>query len=78
MEKVAKIEKIDGRGRENVIVSGTLAELTEYFSYTLLTGYAYNRKINKHPKTFKSLITNLDKAYAEICRGGIPHSVRLV
>ena len=76
MEKTATIIKTDKNGRETV-VEGTLAELVEYFSYTLLTGNMYNKKISKTPKTFKSLLTSLDKAYNEISRGGISSSVRV-
>ena len=42
----------------------TIAELIEYYSYTLEKGASWahekgNRKINKNPKSIKSLITNL-------------------
>lgn len=43
-------------------VSGTLEELTEYFSYTLEIGHSYNSKINLHPKTIRGLISAVQKA----------------
>ena len=45
--------------------TGTVEELTKYFSYTLEIGNSWNRKINRHPKTIKSLLTNLQNSYAE-------------
>ena len=48
-------------------VTGTIPELIEYFSYTLLKGHSWenepgNKKINMAPKTAASLITNLNRA----------------
>ena len=45
----------------------TLEEFIEYFSYTLECGAAYqhekgNKKIDRNPKTFKSLLKNLNNA----------------
>ena len=42
--------------------SGTVEELTKYFSYTLLCGHSYNPRINQHPTTIKSLISNINKS----------------
>lgn len=47
--------------------SGTLSELIECFSYTLECGASYqyergNKKINRNPKSIKSLISNLNNA----------------
>lgn len=47
--------------------TGTLAELIEKFSYTLLKGHSWEhqrgcKKINTQPKTIRSLITNLNNA----------------
>jgi len=50
-------------------ISGTVEELTSYFSYTLLVGHSYNSKISKNPRTAKSLVSNLNKAVAEKMRG---------
>ena len=44
-------------------VSGTLEELISYFSYTLEIGHSYKRSINRNPKTIKSFISNLNKAF---------------
>ena len=48
-------------------VSGTLEELIEYFRYTLECGRSWerergNKKISLHPRTIKSLVTNLNNA----------------
>lgn len=77
--KVAKIEISRIRlGRPNF--STTLGFLTldclkDYFSYTLETGRSYNnekgaKKVspNEKIKTFKSLLSNLDKAAFNSCR----------
>lgn len=45
--------------------TGTVEELTETFSYTLLSGNSYNPKINRFPKTIKALINNLNKSVDE-------------
>jgi hypothetical protein len=59
-ERIYKIKK-HRKGRES-IVEGTLEYLTQYFSYTLEVGHSYNPKIDRHPKTIKSLMTNLRKS----------------
>lgn len=46
---------------------GTVAELVQYYSYTLECGASWqyekgNKKINRTPKTIKSLVTNLYNA----------------
>jgi hypothetical protein len=46
-------------------ITGTLAYLIQYFSYTLEVGASYNHKINRQPKTIKSFISNLEKALDE-------------
>lgn len=48
-------------------VTGTLEELTEYFRYTLECGRSWerergNKKISLHPRTIRSLVTNLNNA----------------
>ena len=55
--------------------TGTIAELTQYFSYTLECGRSWqyergNKKINTQPKTIKSLITNLNNASNNSARNG--------
>ena len=47
--------------------TGTLDELINKFSYTLLKGHSWehergNKKINTQPKTIRSLVTNLNNA----------------
>ena len=54
----------NGRERSK---SGTLAELIEYYGYTLETGKSYehergNSKINLNPKSIESLVQNLNNA----------------
>lgn len=52
------------RGRYT-IVKGTLEALINYFGYTLDCGHSWNDRINLRPKTYKSLISNLNKSYHE-------------
>lgn len=47
------------------VVKGTITALTKYFGYTLDCGHSWNQKINTKPKTYKSLISNLNKSYQE-------------
>jgi hypothetical protein len=42
--------------------TGTLAELTEYYGYTLVCGNSYNSKIALKPRTVKSLVSNLNRS----------------
>ena len=55
------------RGYREHEYTGTLAELIDKFSYTLLKGHSWehergNKKINMQPKTVRSLVTNLNNA----------------
>ena len=55
--------------------TGTLPELIDKFSYTLLKGHGWenqrgNRKINMQPKTIRSLVTNLNNAEDNAARNG--------
>lgn len=59
-------------------ITGTLEELIQYFSYTLECGKSWerergNKKINVHPKTIKSLVTNLNNAKANSAANGCPN-----
>lgn len=45
--------------------TGTLEQLTQAFSYTLLCGNSWNPKINRHPKTINGLINAINKSYQE-------------
>jgi hypothetical protein len=61
-------------GRERT-KSGTLAELIEYYGYTLETGKSYehergNRKINLNPKSIESLVQNLNNAKSNAAANG--------
>jgi hypothetical protein len=64
MDKQEKTYKIQLLGRRNQIYEGTLEELKKKFSYTFEIGYSWNKKINTNPKTIKSFISNLQKAYS--------------
>ena len=55
--------------------TGTLDELIEYYSYTLEVGASWqnergNKKINRHPATIRSLLTNLSNAKNNAARNG--------
>lgn len=47
------------------LVKGTIERLTDYFSYTLLSGHSWNSKINQHPTTLKGLVNALNASYKE-------------
>lgn len=54
------------------IYEGTLDELREMFSYTLEKGRSWqhergNKKINLHPASIRSLVTNLNNAVSNSC-----------
>lgn len=78
--KVAKIkiERISlGRDRPDIITDFHTVDYfkTDYFGYTLETGRDYSnergaKKVspNEKIKTFKSLVSNLDKASSNSCR----------
>ena len=64
--KETYIPLFGGREREKTI-TGTLEELVERYSYTLECGACYQnekgrKKINRHPATIKSFLTNLYNA----------------
>lgn len=79
MKKLYTIKEIysplfGGKYREKVI-TGTLEELISRYSYTLETGACYQnekgrKKINRHPATIKSFITNLNNAKNNAARNG--------
>jgi len=66
-KKIYTLEKtrmfFGSRPTETKEVTGTLEELTEYFSYTLLVGHSYKSSIPEHPKTIKSLVSALNRAF---------------
>lgn len=45
--------------------TGTIESLVKDFSYTLECGNSWNPKINRNPKTAKSLVSALNKSVAE-------------
>lgn len=59
------------RGKYRAI-KGTLEQLTKYFKYTLEVGNSYDEKISTEPKTFRSLMSNLDKSFRIKCGGYDP------
>lgn len=56
------------RGKEST-QTGTLAELTEYYGHTLMSGNSYNPKINRTPTTAKGLVNALNKSVDELQSG---------
>jgi hypothetical protein len=65
MIKTIKKFTIIKNNNENNEIIGILEELIEYFNYTLECGKSWeheknNHKINKNPKTIKSLINNIN------------------
>ena len=51
-------------------ITGTLEELTDYFSYTLLVGHSHKASIPEKPKTIKSLVSAINRSY-DIKNGGM-------
>ena len=68
MAKVKKFQITQTNSRGSVTsYEGTVAELTQMFSYSLDCGKSWehekgNKKINTQPKTIKSLVTNIENA----------------
>ena len=56
--KIYTVKKTSQRGAVYTY-KGTVTELTEEFSGTLKSGSYQNPRINRNPKTFKSLLNNL-------------------
>lgn len=51
------------------VYKGTIDEfINNVFGYTLEVGNSWNKKVNRYPKTIKSLISNLNKAAEASCR----------
>ena len=64
MGKVYFVKKYH-RGKY-IVIKGTMEGfIHRYFGYTLECGHSWNSKINPEPKTYKSLISNLNKSYHE-------------
>lgn len=63
--------------RDDKHVTDTLENLISYFGYTLEVGQSWqyekgNKKINRNPKTIKSLVTNLNNAKTNAAANGDP------
>lgn len=56
-------------------ISGTLDELKEHFSYKLLCGSEYSKKIPRDPKTIRSLVNALN-ASADVCRTSYSYTLK--
>ncbi len=67
MAKAAKYYYVKKYHRDHfTIVKGTIDQLVNnYFGYTLECGASWNNRINSKPRTYKSLISNLNKSYRE-------------
>ena len=66
---------IQNRRNRQTEFTGTIEELTQRFSYTLLKGHSWenergNKKINMHPNTIRSLVTNLNNAESNAAANG--------
>ena len=62
------------RGQQTEI-SKTLPEFIQYFAYTLEVGQSWqhekgNKKINRQPKTIKSLVSNINNAVNNAAANG--------
>ena len=57
---------VKSKNNSETSVTGTLDYLKDYFSYTIECGVSWNSKINRNPKTIKSLMTTLEKSYDEV------------
>lgn len=79
MAKVYTIKEVydslfGNRHREKLI-TGTLEELIQRYSYTLEVGACYQnekgrKKINKQPKNIRSFLTNLENAQNNAAQNG--------
>jgi hypothetical protein len=63
--------------RDDKVVTDNLENLISYFGYTLEVGQSWqhekgNKKINRNPKTAKSLVTNLNNAKTNSAANGCP------
>ena len=57
------------RPSRTTIWAGTIDDLVnDVFGYTLECGNSWNHKVNRYPKSAKSLVTNLNKAAEASCR----------
>ena len=56
--------RLRGENPDPKSYTGTLAELTETFSYTLKCGNSWDGRVSRQPKTIASLVSNLNRAAA--------------
>lgn len=80
-EKIYTVKKTkSGMSRSSeTLFEGTLQRLkTNVFGYTLECGASWNRKINRDPKSIKSLITMVNRSYNEIEGGYTQSYIELV
>lgn len=75
MAKTYTITATRHRTGSGITLSGTVAELVQSCSYTLEVGASWerekgNKKINRNPKTIKSLISNLNNAKSNAAANG--------
>lgn len=81
LDKTYQIKKIKSgtNGSNETIFEGTLEHLkNNVFGYTLECGKSWNPKINRNPKTIKSLIIAINKSYNEIEGGYTRSHVELI
>ena len=64
-EKTYVIHHYYARSSRDYYVKGTVAQLTDYFGYTLTCGNSWNPRIPTKPKTAKSLVSALNKSVYE-------------
>lgn len=67
MAKVYTVQRTRDLYDSSITHTGTIEELVKYYANTLECGASYshekgNAKINRNPKSIKSLIANLNKA----------------
>lgn len=63
MAKTVSVLKHRHRTGRTVVYSGTVEELrNEVFGYTLDAGASWDNKVNREPKTVKSLVTALNRS----------------
>lgn len=66
---------IKHRRGQTTEISRTLEEFIKYFGYTLEVGESWqhekgNKKINRQPKTIKSLVSNINNAVTNAAANG--------
>lgn len=62
MDKIYAV-KVSHTRRGDRVVTGTLPYFLQSFSYILEIGASWDKKVNRHPKTFKSFLSSLQRSY---------------